>query len=378
MRGAAELMTRAFLLFAALLLPLNRRRKGSGLRLLGSRFLPGDLTVDGTLVGGLSGIDFDPVGQRWVIVTDDRTTGAPARFYTATIRFADDRLGEFRIDSVTRLAGVTGQVEPSPGSPDQKPDIESIRVDPLTAEIWYVTEGDGEAGQAPVLAVADSSGQVVRQVPLPSMFGLRKDRSAGPRHNQAFESLAFSPDGLLWICLEGPMYEDAEPPSEERAAPVRLTNLDREGNVLRQVAYTLAPMRGSGSRFELAGVSEILAIDADRLLVIERQATIGRLPFPRFSIRIFDVDVRGATDIQHVHSLQGIDYRPVRKRLVIDLGWWNAGLVTNFEGLAFGPALANGHRTLALIADNNLIRLLPSQLMVFEVLDPGLAPDLRP
>ena len=57
---------------------------------------------------------------------------------------------------------------------------------------------------------------------------------------------------------------------------------------------------------------------------------------------------------------------------MLDLGWRNAGLVTNVEGLAFGPALDNGHRTLALIADNNLIPLLPSQLMVFEVLDPGL------
>ena len=49
--------------------------------------------------------------------------------------------------------------------------------------------------------------------------------------------------------------------------------------------------------------------------------------------------------------------------------------MTNIEGVAYGPALRSGHRTLALIADNNLIPLLPSQLMVFEVLDPGLAPD---
>lgn len=370
----AWVMTKAFTVIAALLLPVNRRQTSSGLRSLGSRFLPGDLMIDGTLVGGLSGIDYDLLAQRWIVVTDDRTTSAPARFYTASIGLENDRLTSFRITGVTRLTGGKGRTGSATASPDRKPDIESIRVDPECGDLWYVTEGDGESGRGPVLAVGDSSGDCVRSVPLPSMFGLRKDRTAGPRHNQAFESLTFSPDGSLWVCLEGPMYEDGDPPSPVHSSPVRLTNLDRSGRVLRQVACELGPTRRSGRRFELAGVSEIVAIDADRLLVIERQATIGRLPIPRFTIRLFEVDVRGASDIQHIGSLEDADYRPVRKRLVIDLGWKNAGMVTNIEGLAFGPGLDNGHRTLALIADNNLISLLPSQLMVFEILDSELAP----
>ncbi len=62
MRTAAELMTRVFAVVSGLLLPVNQRQTDSGLHLLGSRFLPGDLKVDGTLAGGLSGIDYDPVG----------------------------------------------------------------------------------------------------------------------------------------------------------------------------------------------------------------------------------------------------------------------------------------------------------------------------
>lgn len=376
-RLAAKVMTRLFEAISWLLLPLNRRQTASGLRLLGSKFLPGDLMVDGALVGGLSGIDYDPVGRRWVMVTDDRSTDAPARFYSATIGIAGDRLGAFKIMGQTTFTRADGMSYPTRGSEERVPDIESVRVDPVTGDIWYITEGDGPTDRAPILVVAGPAGQFVRRVPLPTMFDLTRDRTSGPRHNQAFESLAFSTDGSLWICLEGPMYEDGEPPSTTCAAPVRLTNLDRDGNVIRQVVYELEPMRRSVTRFELADVSEILALDDNRLLVIEREATIGRLPIPGFTIRIFEIDVCGATNVHRVASLREVEFVPVRKRLVLDLNWRNAGLVTNIEGMAFGPALDNGYRTLALVTDNNQIGLLPTQLTVFEILDTGLSPSVR-
>lgn len=136
-------------------------------------------------------------------------------------------------------------------------------------------------------------------------------------------------------------------------------------------------MRRSGSRFELAGVSEILALDNGRLLVVEREATIGCVPFPRFTVRLFAIDVWGATDVQRVGSLSGAADVPMRKRLVLDLNWRNTGPVTNVEGMAFGPALDNGHRTLALITDNNQIGLLSTHLMVFEILDASLSPGVQ-
>ena len=173
------------------------------------------------------------------------------------------------------------------------------------------------------------------------------------------------------------MYEDGEWPTPLRGAPVRLTNLDRNGNLIRQVVYELEPLRRSGTRFELAGVSEIVALDDGRLLVIEREATIGRVPFPRFAIRLFAIDVRDATNVQRIASLRTAKYVPVRKRLVLDLTWRKTGLVTNVEGMAFGPALDNGHRTLALIADNNQIGLLPTQLTVFEIVDASLSPSVQ-
>ena len=148
MRTAAELMTRVFAVVSGLLLPVNQRQTDSGLRLLGSRFLPGDLKDDGTLAGGLSGIDYDPVGRRWVIVTDDRSTNVPARFYTAKIGIAGDRLESFRILGQKTFKRADGTPYPTRGSEERVPDIESVRVDPVTGDVWYITEGDGPAARA--------------------------------------------------------------------------------------------------------------------------------------------------------------------------------------------------------------------------------------
>ena len=59
------------------------------LRFLGEQRVPNDLMVDGTLVGGLSGIDYDPVTGEWVIISDDRSEHGPARFYTAALEIGE-------------------------------------------------------------------------------------------------------------------------------------------------------------------------------------------------------------------------------------------------------------------------------------------------
>ena len=52
----------------------------SGLRYLGQmRVWPG-ATLDGTVIGGLSGISYDPSSQLYYIISDDRSAKNPARF----------------------------------------------------------------------------------------------------------------------------------------------------------------------------------------------------------------------------------------------------------------------------------------------------------
>src|SRR4051812_25344294 len=51
------------------------------LRLLAEGRLPHRMEFHGTIVGGLSGIDFDPASQLWIALSDDRSELQPARFY---------------------------------------------------------------------------------------------------------------------------------------------------------------------------------------------------------------------------------------------------------------------------------------------------------
>lgn len=122
----------------------------------------------------------------------------------------------------------------------------------------------------------------------------------------------------------------------------------------------------SSSGQTVAGVSEILAIDDARLLVLERQA-VERFGVLDFTVRSCEAVLTGATDVRTVDALPGATYTPVTKRLLADLGKLGIGLVTNFEGICWGPRLANGHRSLMLVtADNNHVTILPSQLLALD------------
>ena len=57
----------------------------SQLRLIGEKILPHALQVQGTTVGGLSGIDHDPASGLWVALSDDRSERQPARFSTLCV-----------------------------------------------------------------------------------------------------------------------------------------------------------------------------------------------------------------------------------------------------------------------------------------------------
>jgi hypothetical protein len=75
-----------------------------------------------------------------------------------------------------------------------------------------------------------------------------------------------------------------------------------------------------------------------------------------------------ATDIASVPSLIGASYRPISKRLVINLNT-TPGLphIDNIEGMSWGPVLANGKRSLVLVSDNNFNTTQITEFLAFEV-----------
>jgi hypothetical protein len=74
----------------------------TGLKFIGEYSLPSLAQFNGTVIGGLSGIDYAPAEDLYYLICDDRSDMIPARFYTAKIY-----VNEKGIDSINVKSSVT-------------------------------------------------------------------------------------------------------------------------------------------------------------------------------------------------------------------------------------------------------------------------------
>ncbi len=204
----------------------------------------------------------------------------------------------------------------------------------------------------------DTAGTCRVAFSLPPEFHSPADGTApvGIVDNQGIEGVTVSPSGArLFAALERPLHQ--ETPAAGRRARVRLLEFapDR-ATVLRQYAYELDPrplevVTESGA----PGISEILAASNAELLVLERSysASCGN------TIRVFQVTLDQTRALEPAQAIATAS--PLRKRLLVDLTDEKAafddaklsGGLENFEGMTFGPALADRSRTLMLVSDDN-------------------------
>jgi hypothetical protein len=347
----------------------------SSMRLIGEQRLPWRVQFQGTMVGGLSGIDYDAARGDWVMISDDRSEHNPARFYRARLAYDDKSFKSVELTSVVTLLQPDGKAYPSKENFKRHggvvPDLESARVDPRDGSIWYTSEGDVPARLPPFVRHAKADGAFLSELPLPAMFNVPADGKSGPRNNQSFEGLSFSPDGnSLWVSMEGPMIQDGALPDPRTGAVTRITHFERDGNVLGQFAYPLDAIPASPGQGKFAdnGISEILALSESRVLVMERsgvQADDGS--FQDF-VRIYEITTDGATDIRNLATLKGAAYTPLKKRLVLDVNELKLPRVDNLEGISLGPVLPNGHASMVLVSDDNFGKDQVTQLLLFELI----------
>lgn len=357
----------------------------AALRFIGEQRLPSKMPFRGTVVGGLSGVDYDARTGEWVFASDDRSAADPARYYRATLRFTPASFDVVTLSDVHRFRQREGTGGPAARQQAQAggtvADIESVRVDPRDGTIWFASEGDGRIGIDPFVRQAGADGAPRGELPLPAMFRESPAHDRGVRNNGNLEGMSFAPDGAsLWLALEAPLYEDGDVPTPEHGALARITRLDRGGRVLGQYAYPLDPVpaRPGKDRFADNGISEIVATGPHTLLVLERSAVQGDDGRYRNYIRLYEADLRGATDVHAVPALAGAAAAspviPAAKRLVLDFTTLGLPVLDNLEGFAFGPPLPNGHATLLFASDDNFSKSQVTQLLLFEVL-PAVAPQ---
>lgn len=357
-------------------------RTVSSLRLLGQQVLPRRTEFQGTVVGGLSGIDYDAANNRYVMISDDRTTadsGNPPRAYTANLAFSESGFNSVQFLSTFSLKQPDGSVYPKVPDP-RVADPEGIRIDPVSGNLVWVSEGDRTLTSPqriidPFIREMRTDGSHVREYALPSMFRMSAS-DTGPRGNLVFEGITFTPGRKNAVVLaEGPLLADGPASTTTSGSIARITEFDRaSGTAIAQYAYPVERVQAApvpDNAFTVSGATEILALTDKRFLVLERSFSVGVIGN---QVRLYEIDVTNATDVLSRPALATGTYTPVSKRLVLDFESLKAQLggIANLEGMTFGPRLANGRDSLIVVADDNFPAADSAtdrnQILVFEVI----------
>ena len=121
-------------------------------RLLGETIVPNALQFQGTTVGGLSSIDYDPRTGGYALICDDRSAINPARFYTATFPVSANGVGPVTFTGTKPFLRPDGtpypplaQNDPAKPQNEQTIDPEELRVDPWTGGYYWSQEGERTA-----------------------------------------------------------------------------------------------------------------------------------------------------------------------------------------------------------------------------------------
>ena len=322
------------------------------LQFLGQASLPHGLEVDGVPVGGLSALTYNPASGELLALCDDGAKQGPARVFRLHADLAGDRLHE---GAVTVLGMVP--LRDLDGQPFAAETVDPEGLVRLADGSWYVSsEGNVNQGIAPFVRHYAADGQALAELPLPPRYRPQADGAAGPRHNMAFEPLTVSPDGAwLFTGVENALIQDGPRADLQQGSPARLLRFDlASGQLAGELVYPVAPVVAPADPPDglmVNGLVELLALDSRYLLALERSYSAGA----GFSIRLYLADLEGADDVLAQPRLDAVDLaavHPVGRKLLLDLGELGVPL-DNLEGMTFGPPLADGRRSLLLVADDN-------------------------
>jgi hypothetical protein len=330
----------------------------TGLDYLGQVDFPTTYLFDDTMVGGLSAITYDPGRQLYYIISDDRSARNPARFYTVRIALRDNRLIGIEWLDTTSLLDRSGAPFP-PLSPDATPpvippDPEGIAFDERRQQLYWSSEGERIVKDPsrpllldPWVRVAGLDGSFRDQYELPPVLSMSQ-QDTGPRTNNGLEGLTLTPSGTyLFAGMEDPGFNDGNPPSADTGALTRVTRFDvSTGTATAQYAYPLDPI--SAPNGDANGLSDLVALDDDNFLVIERSHGTHNVA------RIYRASTAGADNILSRPSLAGTPPTAMTKSLVADLSTMpQVQNLDNVEGITLGPKLSDGRQVVVLVTDDN-------------------------
>jgi len=326
---------------------------------------PKGLSFEGGGYGGISGIDYDPRTRLWALISDDKSEHGPAHAFLGRLDVRPGRPCGPQLTRMVPLRREDGETFADRKAGTEAADGEAIRFDPLSADLVWSTEGDFDHGYPPAIRRMKPDGTPVARQVAPEALTFHAGGASGARKNATTEGLSWSVDGRsLWASMEWPLIQDGPIPSVAQGGLTRLSRLDRSGRLVAQYAYRIDPVQaaspvGVGDN----GVSEILALDDHRLLVLERSGVKQSDGRYGYHVRLYIADVAHAEDVSKVHSLATATVRPAAKRLLLNFDALGVR-IDNLEAMAWGPRQPDGARTLVLASDDNYDAHQVNQILV--------------
>jgi hypothetical protein len=348
------------------------------IRFVSEYILPGNIDYRNTIVGGLSGIDYDVKKDVYYMICDDPSTKGPARFYTAKIPISQNGIDSVKIVDVNALLNPAGTTY-ADITKDRihSADVEAMRYDPSRDEMIWTSEGQRfmrpgiQDLENPAIVIMSPVGNYKDSFALPANMRISSEEK-GPRHNSVFEGVAFDENySHVFVSVEDALYDDGPRAGTgpDSTAWIRILKFNRNTKEqVAQYAYQIDPVpypANPPGAFKVNGVSDILYVGNNKFIVVERAWSTGRVPS---DIRIYIADATKADDISSIASIRSQPlHRSMKKTLLLDFNTIGR-FVDNIEGVTFGPVLPNGHRSLIFVSDDNFDKRQKTQFLLFEIL----------
>lgn len=276
------------------------------LTLLDEYVIPYNLQFDNTNIGGLSGIDYNPKEKEYYLICDERSKKTSARFYTMRIFLSNNKIDTVIFTGVTYLGNKLGKNYPdSLNESPAIPDPEALRYNPAGNGFVWSSEGEriissnGNVLLNPAITETNKQGIYIDTFQIPELLHIKPTEN-GPRQNGVFEGLDFADNfKTLFVSVEEPLYEDGPRSSiHDTSGIVRIIKFDMPGKKpVAQYGYILEPVAHEPfpkNAFKLNGISDILYLGNNQLLVIERSFSVGRMDC---TIKVFVADISSAENI---------------------------------------------------------------------------------
>jgi len=332
---------------------------GIKLHFIADQNLPQGTLLNGHEVGGLSGLIYDEKLDRFFAVAD--VWNRENRILEMSLQFNDGK-PSFKLEKFLFLKDKNGKALPK-----QSYDHEAIAIGPqgnfiLANEGIYEEDQDGNTGaytKKPTLDFFSRDGILLSSLALPQIVVEYSVK------NRVIEGLSYRADEkMLYASLETPISVDGPESDLDRPAKLRFLKWkweEAKGFVpAGEINYELSAIPRDFSDQERdsvmsqsrsSGVSEIASY-GNSFFVLERGFLRGLF---RSTGEIYQRTAEGKKE--KVLNLRDIEPLMTTKNL------------DNFEGMAIGPKLPNGHRLLVLLSDDNFSKYQRTVFVFFEIKD---------